>query len=52
MHIFEEMRHFFKVYKQLEQDKNTEISEARGPEDAKAVIDACLDKYLNDFCKA
>ncbi|MCI9224389.1 MAG: inorganic diphosphatase [Acutalibacter sp.] len=52
MHIFEEMRHFFKVYKQLEQDKNTEISEARGPDDAKAVIDACLDRYLNDFCKA
>ena len=51
-HIFEEMRHFFKVYKQLEQDKNTEISEARGPEEAKAVIDACLDRYLNDFCKA
>ena len=51
-HIFEEMRHFFKVYKQLENDKSTEISEARGPEDARAVIDACLDRYLNDFCKA
>ena len=49
---FEEMRHFFKVYKQLESDKFTEISEARGPDEAKAVIDACLDKYLNDFCKA
>ena len=46
------MRHFFKVYKQLESDKFTEISEARGPDEAKAVIDACLDKYLNDFCKA
>ena len=33
-------------------DKFTEISEARGPDEAKAVIAACLDKYLNDFCKA
>ncbi len=51
-HIFEEMRHFFKVYKQLENDKYTEISEARGPDEAKEVIAACLDRYLNDFCKA
>ena len=51
-HIFEEMRHFFKVYKQLENDKDTEISEARGPEEAKKVITSCLERYLTDFCMA
>ena len=47
-HIFDEMRHFFSVYKQLEAGKTTEISEVKGP---KAIITSCLERYLNDFCR-
>ncbi|WP_369298166.1 inorganic diphosphatase [uncultured Neglectibacter sp.] len=50
-HIFEEMQHFFSVYKQLEGGKTTDISEVKGPEDAKDVISSCLERYLNDFCR-
>lgn len=50
-HIFDEMRHFFSVYKQLEAGKTTEISEVQGPAEAKAVIASCLERYLNDFCR-
>lgn len=50
-HIFEEMQHFFSVYKQLEHGKVTEISEVKGSEDAKEIITTCLERYLNDFCR-
>lgn len=50
-HIFDEMRHFFSVYKQLEAGKATEISEVKGPKEAKAIITSCLERYLNDFCR-
>lgn len=51
-HIFDEMRHFFSVYKQLESGKSTEISnEVQGPQEAKAIITSCLKRYLNDFCR-
>ncbi len=50
-HIFDEMQHFFTVYKELEAGKNTEIGTVKGPEEARAIIDACLDRYLNDFCR-
>ncbi len=50
-HIFDEMRHFFSVYKQLEAGKTTEISEVKGPKEAKAIITSCLERYLNDFCR-
>lgn len=51
-HIFDEMRHFFSVYKQLESGKSTEISnEVQGSQEAKAIITSCLKRYLNDFCR-
>lgn len=50
-HIFDEMQHFFSVYKQLEAGKATAISEVQGPVEAKAVIASCLERYLNDFCR-
>ena len=40
-HIFTEMSHFFTVYKNLEQ-KETMVDEVRGAEDAKKVIQKCL----------
>ena len=44
-HIFTEMSHFFTVYKNLEQ-KETMVDEVRGAEDAKKVIQKCLDQYI------
>jgi len=49
-HIFEEMSHFFKVYKSLE-DKNTAIDEVRGAEVAVQIIQKAIDDYVENFCK-
>lgn len=49
-HIFTEMSHFFTVYKNLEQ-KETMVDEVRGAEDAKTVIQKCLDQYIEKFCR-
>ena len=49
-HIFTEMSHFFTVYKNLEQ-KETMVDEVRGAEDAKKVIQKCLDHYIEKFCR-
>ncbi len=43
-HLFAEMRHFFSVYKTLE-EKETMVDEVRGAETAKAVIQQSIDKY-------
>ena len=43
-HMFEEMSHFFKVYKELE-GKQTAVNEVRGAEDAKEVVQAAIDSY-------
>ena len=47
-HIFNEMSHFFKVYKQLE-NRETVVDELRGPEEARAIIKQCIDRYENLF---
>ncbi len=49
-HIFEEMQHFFTVYKNLEH-KETAVDEARGREEAIKVISAAIDSYVENFCK-
>lgn len=49
-HIFDEMSHFFKVYKQLEH-KDTVIDDVAGPAEAKRVIAECIENYINKFCK-
>ena len=49
-HIFTEMSHFFTVYKNLEQ-KETMVDEVRGAEDAKKVIQKCLDQYIEKICR-
>ena len=50
LHIFEEMQHFFKVYKTLE-SKETVVNEAEGREKAIEVIAACRENYLKSFCR-
>ena len=49
-HVFEEMRHFFNVYKALE-EKQTVTGEVEGREKAIEVIAASLDNYIETFCK-
>ncbi len=43
-HIFEEMRHFFSVYKQLE-GKETAVNEVMGQKYAKEVVQQCIENY-------
>ena len=49
-HTFEEMRHFFSVYKSLE-GKETVVDELRGKDAARDVIQKCLDAYIEKFCR-
>ena len=49
-HIFTEMRHFFQVYKNLE-DKETVVNEEQGREAAMEIIDKCREAYIEAYCK-
>ncbi len=50
MHIFDEMRHFFSVYKELE-NKETAVNEFGGPSDAVGIISHCIENYRRKFNK-
>lgn len=50
MHVFEEMRHFFTVYKNLEH-KDTAVDEVQGRDEAVKVIAEAIDRYIENFCK-
>jgi len=47
-HIFDEMRHFFEVYKNLEH-KETAVDEVKGKEEAIAIIKDAIINYNNNF---
>ncbi len=47
-HIFEEMRHFFTVYKELEH-KQTAVDEISGPQEAISVIEHAIANYQKRF---
>ena len=49
-HIFDEMRHFFTVYKNLE-NKETAVNEVSGRETALKIIKEAIDHYVECFCK-
>ena len=49
-HIFEEMRHFFRVYKELE-NKTTAVNEVEDLDTAKRIIMEDIDRYIEKFCK-
>lgn len=49
-HIIDEMRHFFRVYKELE-GKTTLVLETYGPEEAKRIIDNAINRYQEVFKK-
>lgn len=49
-HIFDEIRHFFSVYKDLE-GKETQVDEMGSAVDAIQVIEECIERYKNKFGK-
>lgn len=50
VHIFDEMKHFFTVYKNLE-GKETVVNEVQGAAAAKEIIAKCINNYVEKFCK-
>ena len=48
-HIFDEMKHFFKVYKNLE-GKETAVTEVEGRDVAMRVIADAIQSYIDNFC--
>lgn len=49
-HIFDEMRHFFSVYKNLE-NKETAVDEVQGRDAAIKIVENAIDSYVEKFCK-
>ena len=47
-HIFQEMQHFFTVYKQLE-NKRTAVNEVMGQKAAIEIIGQCIENYQMKF---
>ena len=50
VHIFDEMRHFFSVYKNLE-NKTTAVNEVSNRGEAIRIINLAIDSYIENFCK-
>ena len=50
VHLFDEMKHFFTVYKNLE-NKDTAVDEVRGREEAVKIIEKAMENYVEKFCK-
>ena len=48
-HIFDEMTHFFQVYKALE-NKETAVDEVKGAGEAVKVVSKCIEMYQEGFC--
>ncbi len=49
-HVFDEMRHFFTVYKNLE-NKETVVDEVKGKNEAIKIIEEAISHYIETFCK-
>ena len=49
IHVFDEIMHFFTVYKQLE-NKTTDVQSLFGHEEAVNIIKEAIDCYRNTFC--
>ena len=50
VHVFDEMRHFFSVYKNLE-NKTTAVNEVSDRNEAIKIIKLAIDNYVENFCK-
>ena len=49
-HIFDEIMHFFKVYKQLE-NKQTDVKTLYDRTEAVKIVSEAIDNYIDTFCK-
>ncbi len=49
MHVFEEMRHFFQVYKQLENKKQTSVDVTANREEALKIIKKSMENYKKNL---
>lgn len=49
-HVFDEMCHFFSVYKMLE-DKDTAVDVVKGRETAIEIISRSIDSYIMKYCR-
>ncbi|MBQ9849632.1 MAG: inorganic diphosphatase [Clostridia bacterium] len=49
-HLFDEMKHFFTVYKSLE-GKETVVDEVQNRDKAVEIIRSCIDNYVAEFCR-
>jgi len=49
-HVFEEMSHFFSVYKALE-NKQTAVNEVSGPAEAIRIIEQAIENYIKCYCR-
>lgn len=47
-HVFEEMSHFFSVYKELE-GKSTAVEQIQNVQEAKKIIQKCIDRYEKEY---
>jgi inorganic pyrophosphatase len=49
-HVFDEMSHFFAVYKNLE-NKETAVNEVSDYKTSLEIIDKAIENYIDKFCK-
>ena len=49
-HVFDEIMHFFKVYKQLE-NKQTDVKELYDREEAVKIVSTAIEDYIAKFCR-
>ncbi len=49
-HVFDEMKHFFQVYKNLE-DKETVVDEVQDRNKAIEIIEKSINNYIAEFCR-
>ena len=48
-HRFDEIKHFFEVYKTLEHNHTTTVSEICDQQEAKRIIEVCIDRYIECY---
>ena len=49
-HVFDEMKHFFSVYKTLE-EKETVVDEVKDRAEAVKIVSSCIDNYVEKYCR-
>ena len=49
-HVFDEMQHFFTVYKNLE-GKETAVDDVKNRETALSIIEKGIDQYIESYCR-